>query len=88
MKSPPDPLAIRENALRDIKAVHTRWYRGEISAEKAVTTMEAIAVSVWQREYPPQQLAEIPVITTPLARTEDAENDRLYDQWNKKERHD
>lgn len=37
---------------------------------------------------PPYSLPVIAPITTPLARTEDAENDRLYDQWNKKERHD
>ena len=43
---------MREKALRDIKAVHTKWYiRGEITAEQAVAEMEAIAVSVWQREY-------------------------------------
>lgn len=47
-------LAMREKALRDIKAVHTRWYhRGEITAEQAVIEIEAIAVSVWQREYSP-----------------------------------
>lgn len=47
-------LIMREKALRDIKAVHTRWYhRGEITAEQAVIEMEAITVSVWQREHSP-----------------------------------
>ena len=47
-------LSMREKALRDIKAVHTRWYHcGEITAEEAASEMEAIAVSVWQREYSP-----------------------------------
>jgi hypothetical protein len=45
------PESIREKALRDIKAVHTRWYHGEgMTATEAVVEMEAIAVSVWQRE--------------------------------------
>jgi len=44
-------LEIREQALRDIKAVHTRWYHhGAITAEDAAREMEEIAVSVWQRE--------------------------------------
>lgn len=42
--------SMREQALRDIKAVHTRFYRGEMTAENAADEMEAIAVSVWQRE--------------------------------------
>lgn len=42
--------AIREEALREIKATHTRWARGETSANSAITEMEAIAVSVWQKE--------------------------------------
>lgn len=40
----------RELALRNIKAVHTRFCRGEMTAENAVDEMEAIAVSVWQQE--------------------------------------
>lgn len=38
-----------------------------------------------------QQLQSLPVIApiaTKLASTSDAEDDRLYDQWNKKERHE
>jgi hypothetical protein len=44
---------VREKALRDIKAVHTRWYHhAAITAEDAAREMEEIAVSVWQREPP------------------------------------
>lgn len=43
-------LHLRELALRDIKAVHTRWILGEIQADEAVRKMEHIAVSVWQLE--------------------------------------
>lgn len=42
--------SLREQALRNIKAVHTRFCRGEMTANNAVDEMEAIAVSVWQQE--------------------------------------
>lgn len=40
----------REDCLRDIKAAHTRWSRGESSANDALNWIEHLAVSVWQRE--------------------------------------
>lgn len=44
-------VEIREKALRDIKAVHTRWYHGgQNDGGYAANAMEEIAVSVWQRE--------------------------------------
>lgn len=40
----------RENALREIKGIHTRWMKGEISADKAANLMESCAVGVWANE--------------------------------------
>lgn len=46
---------IREEALREIKAVHTHWYRGDMTGDEAVRQMEHIAVGVWVREDSPNK---------------------------------